>query len=246
MIGARMTDRIVAVSAPLAEYLATSLHVPQGRISVIRNGIHLPAAQDAGERLAGRAQLGIAPNARVIGSVGRLDPVKAYDRLISAFSEVRQRSDVAGGPLMLVLVGDGPEQDRLRRHAEALGLGDSVRFLGWRKDVPRLLALMDIFVLSSDSEGTSLSLLEAMASGVAAVATAVGGTPDVFGPDGAGQLVPPGDTAALASALADLLRDADRRRELAGKGRAWVELHYSFEAMAAAYQRLYESLTGKG
>jgi glycosyltransferase involved in cell wall biosynthesis len=78
------------------------------------------------------------------------------------------------------------------------------------------------------------------------VATAVGGTPEVFGPDGAGQLVPPGDTAALADALGVLLQDAGRRRELARKGRARVELHYSFGAMAAAYQRLYEGLTGKG
>lgn len=234
-----MTDRVVAVSTPLADYLADRLLVPRKRLSVITNGIRLPppAAPEDRERL--RRELSIPTGAQIVGTVGRLDPVKAYDNLIAAFARLLS-ADPAGRPRVLLIVGDGPERARLEQLVREHELGDAVRFLGWRKDVPRLLSLMHVFVLSSDSEGTSISLLEAMASGVPVVATAVGGTPDVIHSERVGSLVPPGNVAALASAIGDLLSDPGRRSALGEHGRARVEAEYSFGAMARQYQVLYQ------
>jgi sugar transferase (PEP-CTERM/EpsH1 system associated) len=245
-LGARMSDRVVAVSAPLAEYLATRLRVPRAKLRVIPNGILLPPSVAAEELAAVRRQLRIPAGAQVVGTVGRLDPVKAYDRLILAFAELHRAAAPPAGPMVLLLVGDGPERPRLEQLAQAAGVADAVRFLGWRKDVHRLLGLMDAFVLPSESEGTSLSLLEAMAAGVPVIATAVGGTPDVLGDSGAGLLVPPGDLPALVGALKGLLRDPERRKSLGSKGRARVEQHYSFGAMARAYDELYHELLPNG
>lgn len=245
-LGARLTDHVVAVSAPLAEYLISRLHVPRYKVSVIPNGIHLSEPPSAVETAHIRGDLALPPDALVIGSVGRLDPVKAYDRLLQAFARLQAANPVSPRPLFLLLVGDGPERGRLEALAGELRVSEAVRFLGWRKDVSRILGVMDVFVLPSDSEGTSISLLEAMAAGRAVVATAVGGTPDVLGPDGgAGRLVPPGNERALADGLGELLRDDQRRRELGVRARARVEARYSFEAMAAAYLDLYRALLAR-
>ena len=241
-IGARLTDHVVAVSAPLAEYLVSRLLVPRDKISIIPNGIHLlhpPSDLEAGRV---RRELSLPEEALVVGTVGRLDPIKAYDRLLHAFAQLRSGSSVGPKPDTLLLIGDGPERGRLERLVGELELGDSVRFLGWRTDVSRILGAMDVFVLPSDSEGTSISLLEAMAAGRAVVATAVGGTPDVIGAGDAGRLVAPGDVGALADGLREVLEDAEHRRQLGQHARARVEERYSFEAMANAYELLYHGL----
>lgn len=241
-LGARMTDRVVAVSAPLAEYLATRLHVRRDRLEVIPNGIRMPPPVALADVEKLRSDLRIAPGVPVVGAIGRLDPIKAYDLLLSAFAMLRVSLGISSGGPVLVIVGDGPEREVLERRAVELNLGESVRFVGWRHDIPQLLGLMDVFVLSSDSEGTSLSLLEAMASGTAVVATAVGGTPDVIGPSGAGTLVQPRDAGVLAGAIQALLVDPEQRREMGRLGRARVQQAYSFEAMATSYQDCYDRL----
>lgn len=241
-LGALMTDHVVAVSDPLADYLASRLRVPRAKLGVIRNGIRIGPIPEHWQALAVRQELGVPTEALVVGAVGRFDPVKAYDRLIMAFAQLHHDRLPGDAPLALLLVGDGPEREALQRLANSLDLGDSVRFLGWRHDAQRLLCALDLFVLSSDSEGTSLSLLEAMAAGTPVIATAVGGTPDVVGPGAADQLVPPGETSALARAIGGLLHNPERRREAARRGRSRVEQEYSFEAMAAAYQALYARL----
>ena len=139
-------------------------------------------------------------------------------------------------------VGEGPEREHLERQATDLNLGDSVRFLGKRDDVASLLPIMDLFVQPSKSEGTSLALLEAMAAGVAVVATAVGGTPDALGPSAIDQLVEPGDQSALIAAIGALLADQEKRKTAGRAGRVRVEQHYSFESMAGAYLALYEAM----
>lgn len=242
IIGARMTDHVVAVSTPLAEYLAERLYVSRENLSVIPNGIRMGALLSVEETMRVRRGLSLPEEALVVGTVGRLDPIKAYDRLLHAFAQLRSGSSVGPKPDTLLLIGDGPERGRLERLVGELELGDSVRFLGWRTDVSRILGAMDVFVLPSDSEGTSISLLEAMAAGRAVVATAVGGTPDVIGAGGAGRLVAPGDVEALADGLREVLGDAEHRRQLGRRGRDRVAERYSFEAMALAYQKLYEKL----
>ena len=232
----------MAVSAPLGEYLATGLHIPRSKISIIQNGVRVPQALPRGDILEARAELGIDVRARVIGSLGRFQRIKGYHRLIDAFAMVRDNAGPEFAPIVLLLAGDGPERAQLEAQVSSLDLGDFVKFVGWRNDTQRLLELMDVFVLPSDSEGTSLALLEAMASGTAVVATAVGGTPDVIGSSEAGRLIAPGNTRALAGAILESLADGAERQAMGLRGRARIEQQFSFEAMARAYLDLYKTL----
>lgn len=245
-LGARLTHCTVAVSDPLGRYLTQRLRVPPSRLRIIPNGIHLLPRVTASERVALRAELGLSSAQAVVGTVGRLDPVKAYDRLLEAFAAVVQEPASDGASPCLLVVGDGPERGALEQLAGRLGLRDRVRLLGWRTDARRLVAAMDLFVLSSDSEGTSVALLEAMAAEVAVVATAVGGTPEVVGTSGAGLLVPPGDSAALAQSIRQLLMDPALRAQMGRIGRDRVLKTFSFDEMAGAYRRLYLELQSAG
>ncbi|MEO8029490.1 MAG: glycosyltransferase, partial [Gemmatimonadota bacterium] len=153
------------------------------------------------------------------------------------------RANWGGGrPPVLVLVGDGPDRSRLEQVIRAVNLTDGVILAGWRSDVSRFLGAFDLFVLSSDSEGTSVSLLEAMAAGVPPVATAVGGNPAVIGPLMKDQLVPPQDPAALASVIAGSLQNpgrADRLRHLAPER---VAAEFGLARMIGEYEQLYTQL----
>jgi glycosyltransferase involved in cell wall biosynthesis len=170
--------------------------------------------------------------------VGRLDPVKDQGTLLRAVAEARR----GGAPAVCLLVGDGPERPALTRLSAELGLGDLVRLLGSRRDVPRLLPAFDIFVQSSLSEALPNALLEAMGAGLPVVATAVGGPQDVVRPD-VGLLVPPRDPGAMAEALAALIQDSGQRRCLGAAARALAAERYSLEAMLTAYADLYTHLT---
>lgn len=242
-IGARLTDCTVAVSSALGRYLVEQLRVPAPKLEVIANGIHLPPLAGTDTRAAVRGELGVGSEF-LVGAIGRLDRVKAYHRLIDAFARLARTSSAGERNTVLALVGDGPERAALEQQAADLGLGRAVRFLRWRDDVRRLLCGLDLFVLPSDSEGTSVALLEAMAARVAVVATAVGGTPDVLGDSGAGFLVRPGDTGALAEAIGRFMGDPSGRQAAGRAGRARVESVYSFKSMAGAYSQLYWRLIG--
>jgi glycosyltransferase involved in cell wall biosynthesis len=140
-----------------------------------------------------------------------------------------------------LLVGDGPERPALTRLAGDLGLRERVRFLGSRRDVPRLLPAFDLFVQASLSEALPNALLEGLGAGLPVVATAVGGTLDVVRPE-VGLLVPPGDPAAMALAVLRLARDPELRHRLGTAGRALVSRRYSLDAMLTAYADLYARL----
>jgi glycosyltransferase involved in cell wall biosynthesis len=174
----------------------------------------------------------------VIGSIGRLDAIKAYDVMIEAFATLRATWKEEPKPV-LVLVGDGPEGGRLAALIERHGLRDAARLTGWRKDVDRLYPLFDVFTLSSWSEGTSLGLLEAMSSGVCPIVTAVGGSPAVLGEELRHRLVQPGDAAALVAAWRAALSQGDQRRSDGAAARARVELAFGLRTMVGAYERIY-------
>lgn len=215
----RLPHAFVAVSAQTAAVARAAGEAPAHRVTTIPNGVALRPA--TGDRAAVRAELGLPPEAVVIGCVGRLEPVKGPDVLVDAV----QRCPEAH----LVLVGDGSlfaQLDRPRVHR-----------LGLRHDVPRLLSAFDLFAMGSRNEGLPLALLEAMAAGLPVVATAVGGVPDAVGD--AGVVVPPEDPAALAAALAPLVADAEHRAELGARARAAAARH-DFAHTVAAYQALYE------
>jgi glycosyltransferase involved in cell wall biosynthesis len=142
----------------------------------------------------------------------------------------------------LVIVGEGPEEPAIRAEAERLQLGPRVRFLGLRNDVPRLLAAADVFLLTSINEGIPLTVIEAMASGLPVVSTAVGGVGEVVLDGRTGLLAPAADAPALAGHLARLALDFGLRQQLGQAGRERAFAHFSEEQMLAAYDRLYREM----
>ena len=239
-LAARRTDVVVAVSNALRRQMAETLVPGPSNIRVVVNGIDTRRFQPRSVNGSQRAGLGLPAGAPVIGSIGRLDPIKAYDVMLQAFAQLRAGwSDARGAPPSLVLVGDGPERPRLAALIEQLGLRDAAWLAGWRKDVEDVYPAFDIFTLSSWSEGTSLGLLEAMSSGVCPVVTDVGGSGATLGEALRHRLVPPGDPAALAAAWRDALVDTSRRDRDAAAGRRRVEQSFGIEAMVEEYERIY-------
>jgi glycosyltransferase involved in cell wall biosynthesis len=187
-----------------------------------------------------RQAFGIPSDAPIIGSIGRLEPVKAYEVMIDAFAELLAawRADAGPAPA-LVLAGDGSERSRLAARAVERGVATQVHLLGWRDDVHDLHAAFHLFSLSSLSEGTSVSLLEAMSAARCPVVTDVGGNAAVLGPALGHRLVPARNPGALAAAWAAALRDPARRAADAAAARRRVQEAFSLRAMIHRYEALY-------
>ncbi|WP_233427864.1 glycosyltransferase [Actinokineospora spheciospongiae] len=195
---------------------------------VIPNAVfpHTPTRNGA----AVRACLGIAPRTPVALCVARLEPQKRHDVLLRAWAAL-------DGDAVLLLAGDGSLRGELERLRDELGLGDGVRFLGDRDDVPDLLTAADLTVLTSDWEGMPIAVLESLAAGRAVVATDVDGVREVLEPGG-GLLVPRRDPAATADALRALLFDPEERAAVAAAGREAAHRGHDPRALMASYDRL--------
>jgi len=235
----RFTDYAVAVCEAARERFASEGVEPQRGLLSVPNGIRLDRFKpaDAAGRQALAAELGWPAGSRIIGTVGRLQPVKDHALLLRAFAKVRMQVPEA----VLAIVGDGPLRGALETQAEQAGLSDAVRFLGDRHDVPRLLTGMDVFALSSASEGYSIALLEACAAALPIVATDVGGNREIVRDGVNGRLVPAADVAALATALIALLRGGDQAGRMGRAGQTWAQAEASFRTMAERYHGLYDS-----
>ncbi len=232
----RMLNKAVAVSGNIAEYFDNIYGVDKIRIELIINGIDEEKfRKNDGDGL--KAQYGIN-GGPVLGHVARLSPEKDQMTLLKSFSTVVSNMPKA----KLVIVGGGQLENALKSFTEKLGLTDNVIFAGSRQDVGEFLDMFDIFVLSSLREGTSLTLLEAMAKGLPVVATDVGGTPDVVDHERTGLLVPASDPDSLADALLELLQDKDRRREMGDESRRKIEKAYTLNVMGDKYADIYNSL----
>jgi sugar transferase (PEP-CTERM/EpsH1 system associated) len=234
-------DEVLTVSSRLADRLARDVGVPRTRLRTIRNGVDLERF-DPHHRESVRRDLGIEDDVVVFGTVGRLVPVKDHATLLRAFAEA-----VRGYPrTMLVVAGDGPLREALQRQAGDLGVADRVRFLGHRADVERILAAFDVFVLSSVSEGMSNTILEAMATELPVIATAVGGADELVVEGETGMLIPAGDPERLAGAMASLASNGARRRSMGGAARQRARRDFSLSRMIAEYEQLYLDLAGTG
>ena len=240
-LASRWTSAVVAVSAPLAEQLAQEVVAYPDRIYTITNGIDTDLFEPgpADRRLL--AELGVLEGHPVVGSLGRFDPIKGYDVVLRAFAELRQTWPGDADPF-LVLAGEGPEAERLRELAMALGLADRVLFPGWRSDAQALYRSFDVFLLGSRSEGTSMSLLEAMSCGICPVITNVGGNAKVLGANLLHRLVLPENTTALAAGLRSALLKPEQRKRDAEVARARVLADFSLTKMVERYESLYESV----
>lgn len=229
-------DRLLSVSSRLAERISHQIGFPLDRIQVIRNGVDLDRFTPRDSSSAKRA-LGLNPDELLIGTVGRLVPVKDQTTLIDALGILRDR----GVPFSAAIAGTGPLRDQLARHAQALQL-PQIHLLGNRHDIESVLNAYDIFVLSSRSEGLSNTIQEAMASGLPVIATRVGGADELVQEHETGLLVPPKDPVAMADALESLARDVGRRQQLAIAGRNRAATYFGLERMVRAYEHLYLGL----
>ena len=235
---ARLTTDIVAVSSDLGDYLAKSVADRPSKVRVVINGVDVDHFRPRPDDGALRRELGLAPDAPLIVTIGRLEGVKAQDVMLRAFARLRDGWGGAPAPVLL-LVGDGAERDGLTRLAGELGIADAVRFAGWRNDVEAVHAAAALFTLTSTSEGTSIALLEAMGAGICPVVTDVGGNAAVLGPGLAHRLVPAGDPAAIATGWEAALRDHDRRQRDADAARARVVEQFSIAATVRQYEAIY-------
>jgi glycosyltransferase involved in cell wall biosynthesis len=233
----RRARAIVAVTPEMRGYLAER-GAPDARLRVIVNGIDTESFAPVADRATCKAELGITPGTPVIGAVGRLSPEKDHANLVRAMETVLAHAPNA----LLLLAGDGALRPDLEALARDRGVAHRVRFLGECRDVKPVLGALHVYCLPSQTEGTSLALLEAMACALPIVATAVGGTPAVVDGGEAALLVPPMDPVALGTGILELMGDPGRAAGLGAKGRAIVEARYSLRQMAGEYARLYESL----
>ena len=234
----RMADAVNACCAFSAESLDHVDGFPVRRIEVIENGIELSRYGPAEDRNALRRRLGLEPGRRYVAMVARFHPVKDHAMLLHAFAQAAAvRPDVD-----LLLVGDGPLRSELEALTERLGISGRVRFLGVRSDVADLLRAVNVFALTSVSEAASLTLLEAMASRLPVVVTAVGGNPEIVRDGLEGLLVPRGDAAAAAAAFVRLLDDPPAAARMGEAGRARVEDRYQLSRTIDAYEQLYQRL----
>jgi glycosyltransferase involved in cell wall biosynthesis len=240
-IASRQTDVILAVSEPLAEVLRNQVVHEPSRVRVIANGVDTRRILASSDSTALRRALGLPVDSTVIGSIGRLEPIKNYRLALRALARMGLSSRGHAAPI-LVLVGDGSQRDELETLARELGLESRVRFLGWRTDAERLYGAFDLFTLTSRSEGTSISMLEAMSAGICPVVTDVGGNRTVLGSDLDSLLVPDDDDAALAAAWQALLDDPGRRHTMGARARARVQNAFSLDRMIDEHAALYKEL----
>jgi sugar transferase (PEP-CTERM/EpsH1 system associated) len=236
----QLADRVLSVSFQLRDLHATRTGFPARRITVIHNGVDRTRFfPDPQARHRVRTELGIAGSDFCIGCVANLLPVKDHMTLLESLIPMSER----GGDWRLVLIGEGPERSRLEAFIEQRpAFKPRVSLLGSSGRVPELLRAMDVFVLPSVAEGICNSLLEAMATGLAVIATAVGGNPEVVVDSQSGLLFPAGDVRTLASHLLQLQTQPQLRMQL-GKGAIQrVEEQFSIESMVQAYEQLYGSV----
>ncbi|MDZ4257164.1 MAG: glycosyltransferase family 4 protein [Gemmatimonadales bacterium] len=233
-IAGRLSTRIVAVSHEIRRHLLNRGALAERHVTVIPNGVDTDTFQP-GRRSGLRERHGIPTDAVVVGTVARLNEIKNLVMVIATVAACSRH----GLDIHFVAVGDGPDRERLDAVAARCGVTDRVHITGMVTTTNAWYREFDYFVNSSFKEGTSLSVLEAMATGLPCVATDVGGNSDVLAAGDAGVLVPSDDVAAMTEAFVALNRDPARRQTLGLAARRRAVGHYSLDAMVSSYERLY-------
>lgn len=228
--------RIVCVSGDVAEFCRGRVRLPGGKLTVIPNGIDVGRYE--GVQPADRQSLGVPPDANLLLCIGRLDRQKGLDwllPLLGGLFEERPR-------LHLAMAGEGPERTALDHQCRSLGIAERVHWLGWRPDVPELLATSSVLLLPSRWEGMPNVVLEAMAAGRPVLAAGVSGVAELLGPGEEGQCFEPENERDFLEKLAVLLDDPHRAAAWGEANRRRARQHFSLEAMCDAYRQLYRSL----
>jgi len=233
---ARRTAKIVVNSNGVRDfYVAHGL--PVEKFVLIPNGIGAakPSSLSREDLLA---QLGLPPDARLMGTVGRLWPQKRLKDVIW----MADLLNVVRSDRHLLIVGDGPQRARLERFSHVVGINDRVHFLGHRTDVPDLMPHLDVLVLASGYEGLPNSVMEAMAAGVPVVATDIPGNRDLVVENVTGFLVPTGDRGAIAKRVQQILGDKQLAQRLGAGGKQRIAEHFSIKKMVRSHAELYHGL----
>lgn len=240
MLSGAAVDRFVVVSEDIRRWMVDSIGIKDTKITKILNGVDMKRFYPGNKNGARRA-LGFSEKDVLIGTVGRLDPIKDQQLLLQAFSHLQGD----GNELRLILIGDGPEKRSLESIKEKLPCKDRIVFLGERNEVEKILPALDMFVLSSKNEGMSNTILEAMAVGLPVVATSVGGNLELVTRGKTGLFFEPGDIRGLAEALKFYISHEEEKRLHGANGRRKAEQHFSLSRMVEEYETLYVSLLKK-
>lgn len=231
------TSMFVAVADAHGRYLVEQERFPAERVRIIPNGIDVERFRPRSVDLRLRNQLGLKPGP-IAGVVARLDPAKNLE----LFLEVAKRTRAAVPAAQFLIAGDGPLRGRLEQRARDLDLQNCVHFLGYRPDVPEVLSLCDVFLLTSHVEANPVSILEALAMEKPVVSTRVGSIAETVHDGLNGFLVDPGDAAGLATRVTELFQKPELARRMGASGRAEVVRYWSVDRMVERYQELIEEL----
>lgn len=232
----RLGTVLVAVSSTMEEYFRSLGSFGHRALRTIRNGVEEIQALGEERKASLRSTLGLADSDRVLISVGRLVPIKQHGVAIEALARTSDATK-------LLIVGSGPEEQRLKARAKDLGVAERVRFLGFRDDVHDLLSISDCFVSTSDSEGLSCSICEALAAGLPIVATDVGGNGELVREGETGFLVPVKDPGRVKDHVDSLLSEPDLYARLSTGAREFARSSLSLQSMCAQYIELYRGKT---
>ena len=233
----RHADRVIAVSKEIARKMRLA-GIAQGKILLIENGIDLERFTNNAPPEAIKESLGIKKEALVVGTIGALTKEKGHQYLLRAALKVIRIYPEA----IFLLIGDGIERPSLEKTVSSLGIKDSVIFAGMRKDVPKILSILDVFVLPSLNEGLPVALLEAQGAQIPVIASYVGAIPDVLQDGVTGVLIPPKDPQAIAEAIIMILSNKKFASGIAQKGFERVRDNFSSQKMGEKYLSIYKEL----
>ncbi len=233
----KFTDKITTIAKATQQALVEYEYIPLNRIEVIYNGIS-PLISNEPERKKLIDHWDIKPDTKIIGTIARLDPIKNQAMMLQAFKTVLQSCPNT----ILFIIGDGEEMDNLLTLSDQYGIREHVIFTGYITNPVNYLHLMDIFLLSSLSEGTSMTLLEAMSLGKPCVVTDAGGNPEIISHETNGSVTPNQDAAAFADAVIDLLSNKEKYQRLAAASLDVFNKRFELKFMVNEYLRIYQSL----
>lgn len=231
------TDRIICVSEGVRNFYHRYAGIPLSKLITIYGGIEITDKINIDEQK--KEEFGFERNSTIITTIGRLVPSKGIKYLLYTVARIVEHSP----NVRFLIIGEGPQKDELRGLAEKLEINKYVVFTGIRKDIQAILAITDIFVLPSTSEGFGISILEAMAKTKPVVATGVGGVPEIIQDGINGFLVPPRSAESLAKKILFLLKNEEIACKIAQKGRKRIEKYFSIDETVSKTEELYETLT---
>ena len=227
-------DHLIAVSSGVKDALVEQGIAPE-KIEVLYHGIDLEQYVAPLDAATAKARLGLPPDARTVGVAASLIARKGHRFLLEAIKNM----EATVGPIHLLLAGEGPLEAELRAQAQELGIGERTHFLGFRRDIPHVVCAMDVFVLPSSKEGLSIAVMEAMALEKPVVCSEIAGLPEVVRDGETGFLVPPGDSAALQTALEKLFADPELRAQIGRNARLFLEEHFEQTACLNAMESYF-------